>query len=157
MQNETLDGVSAGFLFRAEREKKHLSLETVSQKLNISVDKVEKLEYEDFNWLELSPFERGYVRNYASLLGIPGSKYEHLFPASENVMSELYSVKRFCKHTNGQSCPDFKMIRTVFLLALVVGIGIMGWAFWPSGLEASDGLFLNSDELQELHKRSLTD
>lgn len=52
------------------RQAKGLSLDYVAEKLKLSVHQVEAIESEDFSHLPAPVFVRGFVRNYARLVGL---------------------------------------------------------------------------------------
>lgn len=66
-------GVSAGAgrLLRAAREAKGLSTGAIATHLNLDVRTVEALERDDHTRLPAPIFVRGYLRNYARLIGLP--------------------------------------------------------------------------------------
>ena len=109
-------------LFVKAREAKGFSLETVSSRLNMSVAQLEKLESNAFNPTNLTTFERGYVRNYASLLEIDPDLFDIYFPESNSVCSELHSVQRYstpvAKPLFGRAF--FKRLFGVAVVALIV-------------------------------------
>src|SRR5712691_10660591 len=60
-----------GKMLGAERERQGLSRLDVAQRLHMSAYQVEALETGDYGRLPRGTFLRGFVRNYAKLLGIP--------------------------------------------------------------------------------------
>jgi cytoskeleton protein RodZ len=65
--------VSVGLTLRTARESKGLSLGDVARALKLSVHQVEALEADDWARLPCNTVIRGFVRNYARLLGLnPG-------------------------------------------------------------------------------------
>jgi|ACQI01.1.fsa_nt_gi cytoskeleton protein RodZ len=77
------------------RESLDWSLDQVAEKLNLSIEQIEKLEQIEKNIADLTPFERGYLRNYANLLDLDISSYENTFPDGVGVASDLHSVERY--------------------------------------------------------------
>lgn len=61
---------SPGALLQAQRETLELSLQQVSEKLNLTMHYVRSLESDSFDKLPADIFVRGYIRNYANLLGL---------------------------------------------------------------------------------------
>jgi cytoskeleton protein RodZ len=59
-----------GQTLAAERERQGLSRADVAQRLHMSAYQVEALENGDFKRLPQGTFLRGFVRNYAKLLGL---------------------------------------------------------------------------------------
>lgn len=68
MTDEMTRGV--GQALATARQAKGLTVETVAEKLKLTVRQVEAIEAEDFGHLPAPVFVRGFVRNYARLLGL---------------------------------------------------------------------------------------
>jgi cytoskeleton protein RodZ len=62
---------SVGQTLAAERERQGLSRADVAQRLHMSAYQIEALETGDFSRLPKGTFLRGFVRNYAKVLGLP--------------------------------------------------------------------------------------
>jgi len=62
---------SLGQTFAAERERQGLARSDVAQRLHMSAYQIEALETGDFSRLPRGTFLRGFVRNYAKVLGLP--------------------------------------------------------------------------------------
>lgn len=60
-----------GEVLREEREKQQLSERDVANKLHLSTNYVQALEADDYEHLPEATFIKGYIRNYAKLLGVP--------------------------------------------------------------------------------------
>ncbi len=72
-----------GAILAAERERQGLARADIAQRLHMSVSQVEALEAGDYSRLPRGTFLRGFVRNYARVLGIdPGSALESLSEAA---------------------------------------------------------------------------
>ena len=61
---------SLGQVFAAERERQGLSRADIAQRLHMSAYQVEALETGDYTRLPRGTFLRGFVRNYAKLIGL---------------------------------------------------------------------------------------
>ena len=119
MDDNTLEvSTSLHALLSSTREAQGLSLEQVSKQLNLSLEQLENLEKEGLDPEKLSTFERGYVRNYARLLGIDEASIERYFAGCHYQYSSLHSVKVY-------GCPTHKpllgrsIIKWLFALILV--------------------------------------
>lgn len=77
------------------RTKKDVSLEDLAEKLNLPVSQLQKFESDSLRLGELTTFERGYLRNYASLLEIEIDRYQAAFPEGMAVGSDLQPLQRF--------------------------------------------------------------
>ena len=60
-----------GQVFSAERERQGLSRADAAQRLHMSAYQIEALETGDYSRLPKGTFLRGFVRNYAKVLGVP--------------------------------------------------------------------------------------
>ena len=60
-----------GQMLAAERERQGLSRLDIAQRLHMSAYQVEALESGDYQRLPKGTFLRGFVRNYAKILGMP--------------------------------------------------------------------------------------
>lgn len=65
---------SPGALLRAGREKAGLSVEQVAEKLHLLQSVVNSLEKDCYDRIRGDTFVRGYMRNYARLVGIDGDE-----------------------------------------------------------------------------------
>lgn len=126
------------------REGKKLSLEAASSQLNLSVDKLRRLERDDLNPIDLTPFERGYVRNYAALLGVDKSSYEQFFPESIEVSSELHSVQRYSMPVDKPMLGGL-FVKTVFFMITLAVIALLVWSVMPDITQ--NGLLSHKTEL----------
>ncbi|MDA8381727.1 MAG: helix-turn-helix domain-containing protein [Betaproteobacteria bacterium] len=63
-------GPSAGARLAAAREKEGLGVADVARHLKLTVRQVEALEADDYDRMPGAPFVRGFVRNYAKLVGL---------------------------------------------------------------------------------------
>jgi cytoskeleton protein RodZ len=71
---DTAEPRSVGQILAAERERQGLSRADVAQRLHMSAYQVEALETGDFSRLPKGTFLRGFVRNYAKVLGLAPDK-----------------------------------------------------------------------------------
>lgn len=60
-----------GRVLAAERERQGLAPSDIAQRLHMSVSQVEALEVDDYTRLPRGPFLRGFIRNYAKVVGLP--------------------------------------------------------------------------------------
>jgi cytoskeleton protein RodZ len=64
------EGLGIGAALRAAREEKGWTVNDVSSRLRLMTRQIEAIEAEDFSRLGQPVFARGFVRNYAKLLGL---------------------------------------------------------------------------------------
>ncbi|MCF6345754.1 MAG: helix-turn-helix domain-containing protein [Thiomicrorhabdus sp.] len=119
MENKTLEeSTSLNALLSSTREAQGLSLEQASRRLNLSLEQLEKLEKNGLEPEKLSTFERGYVRNYARLLGLEEALIDHYFVDCHHKYSTLHSVKEYGCSTQ-KPLLGRSIIKWLFVLALV--------------------------------------
>lgn len=80
-----------GQRLRTEREARGMSAEDVAGQLNLTISYLKALEVDDYERLPEATFIRGYIRNYARLLGIPSEELTHTF---DEVMEDEASDER---------------------------------------------------------------
>lgn len=76
------DPRSAGALLRAARESSGMSIEQVADKLHLLQSVVKSLEKDCYERIRGETFVRGYMRNYARLLGISDDEVVGRYNAS---------------------------------------------------------------------------
>lgn len=94
MMTEDNNNQTIGTLFKEARKAKSLTLEAVSDRLKLTVEQLEFFESQDVDLAQLDPFQRGYLRNYAEVLGVDLSDFEKQFPDGRTVSSQLASVEQ---------------------------------------------------------------
>lgn len=68
-----------GQRLRAEREHQGLTEEQAADRMNLSVTYLKALEADDYERLPQATFIKGYIRNYARLLGLPSDELANTF------------------------------------------------------------------------------
>lgn len=109
-------------LMRA-RSLRNLALEDVSRHLNLSVSMVKAIESDNFKSLPGRAFVRGYLRNYAKLVGVEADDlmraYDSQFGASDEVSLNPPEVSRPPRWI----APLIKGLGYLVLVAVLAGIG----------------------------------
>ncbi|MBF6058810.1 MULTISPECIES: helix-turn-helix domain-containing protein [Thiomicrorhabdus] len=140
-----------GDLLLKAREEQSLSLDAVSAQLNLSIERIEKMESDSFDPTNLSPFERGYVRNYAKLLGLDDAQFEHYFANNDNVSSDLHSVDRY-RYSTQKPLVSESFVKFLVAISIVAMLGFLVWLVWPtkqSGSNSADTIQLPNNSQQE--------
>jgi cytoskeletal protein RodZ len=110
--------------FVEARKAKGLSKEDASGLLNLSLAQLNKLEDDSLVPTELTFFERGYVRNYATYLGMDKSEYECFFPQESETQNQLHSVRRYSVPVGKPLLGGF-YLKLLFFIVLLVALGFM--------------------------------
>jgi len=116
-------GLSVGKYLQQERERKGLSLEAVSQATRISPRSLEAIEGDDFISLPAPIFIRGFLKTYASFIGLEPYKVIALYETQTGMIG-LPTPKGLQ--------PEKKIPRRMWLLAipLLIVVLIGGGVYW---------------------------
>lgn len=124
---------------RGERERRHISLEKISEETKISSRHLLALEAGEYTSLPGGVFRKGIVRSYLRAVGLEESPWIERFEASlresgtagteddwtefaENVRRNRGGLKRDAD------------IRWIGVAAMVVGLVALGWGVWKFAL-----------------------
>jgi len=113
------------------REKQSLAIGEAAEKLNLSVNQLEKFEAPDLDLKSLTPFERGYLRNYAFLVNVDIEEFADQFPTGMSVGSDLQTIR----HDKFQTGKPFKFGVWIKLLFFVIFIAIAIWIASSLGID----------------------
>lgn len=133
---ETSSEVISGILVQA-REEQGLSLSVVAEKLNLSEEQIEKLESEDLVVSELNAFERGYLKNYAELLGVELKSFSDLLPTGDAVTSQIHSTHDYNDYSDSAPFLGVSLIKKVFWIVLSALVVFGLYKVWPGGADVS--------------------
>jgi len=133
-QLESIEG--PGRRLQQARLSRNLELSRVAAQLHLSVQAITALERDDYSKLPDAVFVRGYITNYARLLGLPAEQltaaYNARLPGGGGAVRELGRVRM--KDAIGG---NHKPARVLSLL-LMIGMGVVV-AFWAkSRLDAPE-------------------
>lgn len=116
------------------RKAKGLSKEDACGLLNLSLAQLNKLEDDSLVPSELTFFERGYVRNYATYLGMDKSEYECFFPPESEAQNQLHSVRRYSVPVGKPLLGSF-FIKLLFFIVIIAALGFMLKGLLPNGVQ----------------------
>jgi cytoskeleton protein RodZ len=117
--------LTVGQYLRQEREKKNISLEAVAKVTRITQENLEALERDDFRAISASVFARGFLRTYASFLGLDPKEVLSRYESQVDLLKISPKIKESTPSENGN--PLFKYV--VFLSLIVIGVAI-GYYFF---------------------------
>ncbi|MBU2642920.1 MAG: DUF4115 domain-containing protein [Gammaproteobacteria bacterium] len=112
-----LNQASVGQILRAAREAQGLTLENAAIRLRLMQRQVEAMETDDFAGLGQPVFARGFVRNYARLLGLVP---EPLLARMEGAPAEPATVSPLPPPSSGS------WLTSPWLLLLLIGVLLAG-------------------------------
>lgn len=126
-----------GARLRQVREERGLSRRDVARELHLSTTFLTSLEEDDYDRLPEPPFVKGYLRNYARLLGLSG---EELAGAYQQRLDE---DRRHRREEEAVAAPNPRppewRLPALVVLGVILVIAV-GWWLWPgqSSAPASD-------------------
>lgn len=135
---------AAGELLRQFREKKNLSVQEVASQLRLDPGIIEALENDDYERFPADTYIRGYLRNYAKLIGIDGdeiiSLYESEAPEPPEIIPDV-------KHSTQVSSSDKPVKAFTYLVTFILVLLLLIW-WWQSNYVFNSGIrltpFLNN-------------
>lgn len=120
-----------GAALRAERERRGLGIEDVANTLKIGARQLRALEEADLTSLPHVAYTRGFIRSYATFLGLSQAEIEdvlHCLAPQENIVASQ-AVYTPAEESGGAAAGRFFSL-IVVLIILVGG----GYFLWNSGL-----------------------
>ncbi|TJZ76293.1 RodZ domain-containing protein [Chitiniphilus eburneus] len=123
-----------GARLKARREQMGLAIEQIAAQLKLAKKQIEAIEADHYNSLPGNTFARGFVRNYAKLLGMDAAPLladlEGLLP-TERVQVALPSVREEVGVSLGGSLPRSGSSRWPAVLAGLVAFAcVFGGVWW---------------------------
>jgi cytoskeleton protein RodZ len=123
-----------GQSLRAAREAQQLGIDKVAAQLHLSPSMVEAIERDDFGRLPGAVFVRGYLKNYARLVGLSA---EHILAAyevhgpDEEIATPV--VKTSIKDEVSSGHAGVRLVTWAITLALVALLAVWWWGYldWP--------------------------
>lgn len=107
--------VSPGQRLARARTQRNLSLEDVAKNLNLSVSMVRSLESDNFKSLPGHAFVRGYLRNYAKLVGL----------APDDLVKAYESLRGDVQDASTPSVPPVAPRSTRWVGTVIKGVGYL--------------------------------
>ena len=111
---------SLGGYLRQERERRNISLESIANATRIPLQNLIALERDDFHLLPAQVFVRGFLRTYASYLGIDPKKVLALYEGQTDFLKDSSPKKASAPPKNIR--PLLKFTLLFFIVALAVGV-----------------------------------
>ena len=137
---------------KLQRENQQLSIDEVCDKLKLTRDAINKLESSDFVNLGAYTYVRGYMQNYAQLLGLDIQKYIDLIPKENfeskivNTYSKSEKLVKFKRQSKGFG--NYAVGTFMFL-----AVSITGWFFLKQyTVSKTRTLDLNANTTLEIEK-----
>ena len=126
--NDLNNEVSCGKLLSSERQAKDLSIKDVARELRIDSSIIKKLENNEFQLIEAPVFVKGYLRQYAGLLGL---KIDMVIDSYEKNHPDQ-SYKPIVNEAEEQIRKYVLTPKLIFIATSVLVIILMGWVIFST-------------------------
>jgi cytoskeleton protein RodZ len=121
------EGLGIGAKLRAAREAKGWSPQEAGSRLRLMSRQIEAIEAEDFSRLGQPVFARGFVRNYAKLLGLnPDELLDQMTVVKVPRMQETESLP-FTPSQEFWKSPWVLGVAAAVILAVAIPVGLYWW------------------------------
>lgn len=135
-QEEAIQPVSPGAVLARARNSQGLSIPEVAENLKITESYVRAIEESTFDVLPQAAFVRGYIRNYARLVGLSGEElvkdFDH-FIGNDGLDTPRLQGSKKVKPLRAHSTPS---PAHALALLLVVSLGGLSYYLWNHWLDA---------------------
>ncbi|BDY06350.1 RodZ domain-containing protein [Ferrimonas sp. YFM] len=153
-QQEESTVITPGPLLRAAREASGLTTQQVAQRLSLRRSVVEGIENDDYESGTTTTYLRGYVRNYARLVGVSEKQIALALSALPHSQAET-NMQSFSRRTSKQQRDSRWMLLTWAIVLALVGLLVWWWVSKPQSLlETSSEISLPSIVSSEPERRS---
>jgi len=130
--NATTDvTISPGKILSDGRKQAGLTPQQVADKLFLKVSVIEDLESDKIDDTKSLTFSKGYVKNYAKLLGLNAEQVITAFESFHNKPQETAKLQSFSKRVAKQAQDDRWMMVTYALLVLLIAAIVIWWYQQP--------------------------
>ena len=117
-----------GQRLRTGREALGLSQAEIATRMHLSVGYIRALEADDYDRLPKAAFVRGYIKNYAKLVNLPGDELANLYQQmAEEAPPQPVSTPQIRE-------PD----RRLWWVSGAAGFALIIWLLWPASIEQSE-------------------
>ena len=118
-----------GTTLRTEREQRGLSLDDVAQRLRISLHVLQSLEDGDANALPHKAYAKGFIRSYATLLGLASDEVDACVASLSGAAPSVPQPIATLDEDDAPRAPTGKMLAFAIVLLLLAGGGYAVWHF----------------------------
>jgi len=138
-----------GQLLRRAREARKLSIESVAERMHLAVDIIHALENGDYGKLPAPTYIRGYLRAYATYVGIDGDKLVEEY----NLLVGKLPPELVLEAIPSASQPGKKPDSTIVILSVVVVVAILALIGWLSSEETGQSGELTTQQQEQTTDR----
>jgi cytoskeleton protein RodZ len=126
---------TVGQFLRKEREKRNISLDAVAKVTRITRENLEALERDDFQVISAPVFVRGFLRNYATFLGLDPKEVVGRYDSQTDLVPIPEEEEPLPPPPPKKERPIFKTL--LFLSILLVGVAFSFYYYKRSSGPAS--------------------
>ena len=119
-----------GQRLRSGREAAGLTQAEIANRMHLSVSNIRALEADDYDRLPKAAFVRGYIKNYAKLVNLPGDELANLY---QQMADEA-------RPPPVSSPPPAAPDRRSWWIGGAVGFALIIWLLWPVSVEQPERL-----------------
>jgi len=120
---------SPGFILKKARESQNLSQDYIAGQLRLSIEIIEALESDLFERLPAPIFVRGYLRNYATILGVSGGRVIECYTLilGDDVHEASLATVRMKDKATSSVTSGVKKYLPLAAIGLLVLLGLILW------------------------------
>ena len=124
---EELDVVGPGVLLSESRKNQGLSIKHVASKLNFRASIVLNIEADIYDKTLPDTYNRGYLKNYAKLLGLPAEEIINSYEKLNLLQEDSAKMRSFSRGTVKKAENNMLMWISYLILAIFIGFTMMWW------------------------------
>ncbi len=137
---------TVGEILKHAREASGLTIEDISGRLHLRPSLVRDIEADKFDGISSATYARGYVRNYARILGV--DEAEVMACLEQQVPSEAEpAMQSFSRKTTHQA-RDSRLMMVTWLIVIVLAALVVLWWFQKSNMNT--GMDLSQPSAEEV-------
>jgi cytoskeleton protein RodZ len=125
--SEDMELVGPGLLLKEARIAMKLSVEDVASQLNFTVSMVKNIEADLYNEKLPATYTRGYLKNYAKLVGVPVEEVLASYEMLGIANSQRAEMQSFSKKTKREAENNRLMWITYFIVFVLIASTIIWW------------------------------
>lgn len=116
-----------GQRLRAEREARGMSQNEAARRLNLTVTYVEALEADDYDRLPEAAFVKGYIRNYARELDLPGDELASVYSEMMAEEEEAEAVPESVEVMPSRWRWRWSLVAGTVAVLLAIAVAVVFW------------------------------
>lgn len=141
--------LTAGECLKRKREELDIPIKNIAEKLKIKTSHLENLEKSNYKELPPDVFVRGFIKNYAQLVGLDPEKMISIYSREKNIANKIEGKSKKNEHylnrppTQNSAIITPKIITAFFSLLVLLTVGYYLW-HQISSFNSTPYLFVSS-------------